>query len=450
MLDPIISLLATCATCNQTKLSADQPVVAVCPAGQRSTLRASQTNALSTPCVSPPEAAPESLRLRSRTIATPVVANQSQTILLSQANLASGSVAPESLVSVSWSNTRVLQLGSREQAVTQLQRQLQQLGFYAGAIDGIYGTQTKAAVAQFQRSKGLQPDGVVGANTWTALQTTSRQPQSAKPSAPSPTPQTQADRPAAPPLPSPPSVSAPASAPASPSPPQPQLPRQTEDSPQLPWNYLWVLGWAIIYGSGWVLILKDTVKELKGFHFFVIANQKTSQQVNQQAVKQPRKVSKAAPKVVIHYPGNAQPSEAALQQAAIDPKSVQPVTSAANATAAMITSTDVNHSAIGYSKEYPNSHANSHANDDLSSNPNSDSSNNARVEPFALDDPWQEENIEALTVQALQVTLADAGQIQPLQNVFVIAPRPTHTRSRVKKPTSIYQVKPTRQRIKTG
>lgn len=432
MLDPIISLLATCATCNQTKLSADQPVVAACPAGQRSTPPASQANALSTPCVSPPEAAPESLRLRSRTIATPVVANQSQTILLSHANLASGAVAPESLVSVSWSNTRVLQLGSREQAVTQLQRQLQQLGFYAGATDGIYGPQTKAAVAQFQRSKGLQPDGVVGVNTWTALQTISRQPQSTRPSAPTPTPQTQTDRRAAPPLPSPPPVSAPASAPASPSP--PQLPRQTEDSPQLPLKYLWVLGWAIIYGSGWVLILKDTVKELKGFHFFVIASQKASQQVKQQAVKQPRKVSKAAPKVVIHYPGNAQPSAATLQQAAIDPKSVQPVTAAATATAEITMSTDVNHSGNGYSKEYPNS----------------DLSNNAKVEPFALDDPWQEENIEALPVQVLQVTLADAGQVQPLQNVFVIAPRPTHTRSRVKKPASIYQVQPTRQRIKTG
>jgi len=36
-------------------------------------------------------------------------------------------------------------------------------------VDGIFGTGTKAAVAEFQDSKGLVPDGVVGPNTWAAL-----------------------------------------------------------------------------------------------------------------------------------------------------------------------------------------------------------------------------------------------------------------------------------------
>ena len=36
-------------------------------------------------------------------------------------------------------------------------------------VDGIFGTGTKAAVAEFQDSKGLVPDCVVGPNTWAAL-----------------------------------------------------------------------------------------------------------------------------------------------------------------------------------------------------------------------------------------------------------------------------------------
>jgi len=35
--------------------------------------------------------------------------------------------------------------------------------------DGNYGPQTEAAVRAFQRSHGLVPDGIVGPNTWTAL-----------------------------------------------------------------------------------------------------------------------------------------------------------------------------------------------------------------------------------------------------------------------------------------
>lgn len=455
MLDPITSLLATCANCNPTNTSASQPVVAVCHAGPRSTPHTSPSTSLSTPCISPPEATPESLKLRSRTIATSAAANQSQATLVSQASRSPSSVAPESVVSVSWSNSKLLRLGSREQAVTRLQTQLKQLGFYAGAIDGIYGPQTKAAVAQFQRSKGLGADGVVGANTWAALQTDSRQPQSAKPSAPAPTPQTPADQPTTQTPPSPTPV--PATATASPSAPETQSTSKIEDSSQFPLNYLWVLGWGIIYGSGWVLILKDTVKELNGFHFFAIANKKPAQQGNQQATQQPQKASKTAPKVVIHYPGNAQPSEAVSQQAAIDPQSVQPVTVAVSPTS-NDADHSANHSANGRSNAHlnshpnsrPNSHPNSHTDDDLSSDSKGASSNHARVEPFALHDPWQEENVEAVAVQILQVTLADAGQIQPIQNVFVVAPRPTHTRPRVKKPTSIYDVRTTRQRIKTG
>lgn len=63
----------------------------------------------------------------------------------------------------------VLRLGMRGFAVERLQERLQILGFYAGAIDGIFGPATEAAVQAMQRANALNPDGIVGAATWTVL-----------------------------------------------------------------------------------------------------------------------------------------------------------------------------------------------------------------------------------------------------------------------------------------
>ena len=54
-------------------------------------------------------------------------------------------------------------------AVAQLQRELQALGYYDGAIDGGYGVQTQAAVEAFQAAQQLVVDAVVGPSTWDAL-----------------------------------------------------------------------------------------------------------------------------------------------------------------------------------------------------------------------------------------------------------------------------------------
>jgi N-acetylmuramoyl-L-alanine amidase len=53
--------------------------------------------------------------------------------------------------------------------VTELQRQLNALGFDAGREDGILGEQTAVAISEFQRNVGLAPDGFCGWTTVAAL-----------------------------------------------------------------------------------------------------------------------------------------------------------------------------------------------------------------------------------------------------------------------------------------
>ena len=59
--------------------------------------------------------------------------------------------------------------GSKGDEVSVMQRRLQALGLYGGAIDGHFGGETEIAVRRFQRDRGLKPDGLVGAVTWRLL-----------------------------------------------------------------------------------------------------------------------------------------------------------------------------------------------------------------------------------------------------------------------------------------
>ena len=59
--------------------------------------------------------------------------------------------------------------GSRGDEVKQIQTKLKRWGYYNGTIDGVYGSQTQAAVRWFQSKNGLTVDGIAGKNTLAAM-----------------------------------------------------------------------------------------------------------------------------------------------------------------------------------------------------------------------------------------------------------------------------------------
>ena len=67
--------------------------------------------------------------------------------------------------SESVSQHSLLKQGSRGPEVSDLQQRLNAAGFKAGT-SGTFDAQTQQAVRQYQQSKGLQVDGIVGQQTW--------------------------------------------------------------------------------------------------------------------------------------------------------------------------------------------------------------------------------------------------------------------------------------------
>ncbi len=77
-----------------------------------------------------------------------------------------GTPAPDN-ISVAY--TKKLKNGSTGEKVEQLQIRLAELGYYQGAISGSYASETKAAVAAFQKNNSLTADGVTGEITWNMI-----------------------------------------------------------------------------------------------------------------------------------------------------------------------------------------------------------------------------------------------------------------------------------------
>ncbi len=53
--------------------------------------------------------------------------------------------------------------------ILHLQERLTSLGFYMGEIDGVYDEEVFNAIRNFQGEFGLNPDGIVGPDTWNAI-----------------------------------------------------------------------------------------------------------------------------------------------------------------------------------------------------------------------------------------------------------------------------------------
>ena len=59
--------------------------------------------------------------------------------------------------------------GSTGSEVRTIQDKLKRWGYYTGNVDGIYGSQTVAAVKKFQQKNGLAVDGIAGPKTLNAM-----------------------------------------------------------------------------------------------------------------------------------------------------------------------------------------------------------------------------------------------------------------------------------------
>lgn len=67
---------------------------------------------------------------------------------------------------ITLSKCPLIKYGATGSIVKWLQERINFLGGNCGAVDGIFGEITKAAVILFQRNCGLVQDGIVGSNTW--------------------------------------------------------------------------------------------------------------------------------------------------------------------------------------------------------------------------------------------------------------------------------------------
>jgi N-acetylmuramoyl-L-alanine amidase len=80
-----------------------------------------------------------------------------------------GEKSTEKILGENAANDDVLKLGANGEKVKNLQQWLLDYGFYAGKIDGIFGTDTETALKLFQQEAGIQVDGWVGKETQSAM-----------------------------------------------------------------------------------------------------------------------------------------------------------------------------------------------------------------------------------------------------------------------------------------
>lgn len=74
------------------------------------------------------------------------------------------------LPALTWARGQSAQPQLSQAEIRQVQERLQKLGYYEGAIDGIYGPKTAEAMREYQRAQGLSVTGRLNQETAQALQ----------------------------------------------------------------------------------------------------------------------------------------------------------------------------------------------------------------------------------------------------------------------------------------
>ena len=131
-------------------------------------------------------------------------------------DLTSPRFSGDNVLEACFDNERLLSVGSQGNAVTKLQQALVDAGFPLPkfGVDGIFGSETRTAVRDFQQASGILIDGLVGPQTMGALDTRFIGPTPPVPTPPVPTP----------PVPTPPGPTPPVPIPPVPIPPVPPPP----------------------------------------------------------------------------------------------------------------------------------------------------------------------------------------------------------------------------------
>ncbi|SIS48163.1 C40 family peptidase [Salimicrobium flavidum] len=106
---------------------------------------------------------------RKYVVSTAIVTSLALTPLVGSSVSAQSNAPSDNGSSVQVSESNLLTIGDRGQAVSSLQSELASHGYYNYNVDGVYGPITKSAVASFQSSQGLAVDGIAGPNTKSAL-----------------------------------------------------------------------------------------------------------------------------------------------------------------------------------------------------------------------------------------------------------------------------------------
>ena len=193
--------------------------------------------------------------------------------------IANVSIAEDQQGSLSTSEYTSLRFGSEGEAVQQIQRQLRAQGYYQDIVDGIYGSQTARAVAQFQQSRGLKADGIFGLKTWQELNKSQKNSSFIAPQDPASSEGSKVEE-------NNPVLSQETLEEATS---DPQLQEEfTLDFSQLDSAYWLLLGWSGVYVGGWLFIVRGFRTEVSGFKYFAISEEEPDiHSVLSEGVKKP-------------------------------------------------------------------------------------------------------------------------------------------------------------------